>query len=53
LKAGAGEGNKLLSKNLRSAGLYVIGEGFKALWNPDGQATAEASEFGRQFVRQV
>jgi flavorubredoxin len=53
VKAGAGEGNQMLSENLRSAGFEAIGEGFKAFWNPDGQATAEAAEFGRQFVRQV
>jgi flavorubredoxin len=49
----SGEGNKLHSENLRSAGFEVIGEGIKALWNPDGQATARAAEFGRQSVQQL
>jgi hypothetical protein len=43
----------LLVGNLRSAGFDLTGEGFKALWNPDGRATAEAAEFGRRFVLQI
>jgi anaerobic nitric oxide reductase flavorubredoxin len=46
----SGEGNKLLSENLRAAGFEVLGDGYRALWNPDGQATAKAAEFGRQLV---
>jgi flavorubredoxin len=46
----SGEGNKLLAEHLRSAGFEVVGDGFKALWNPDDQAAAKAVEFGRQFA---
>jgi anaerobic nitric oxide reductase flavorubredoxin len=49
----SGEGNKMLSENLRAAGFEVIGDGFRALWNPDSQSTAAAEEFGRRLVQKV
>lgn len=49
----SGEGVKILSENLRAAGFEVVGEGFRALWNPDGEAAAGAVEFGRQFAQRI
>jgi flavorubredoxin len=49
----SGEGNKVLSENLRSAGFEVVGEGFKALWSPDEQAMTEAVDYGRQIARDL
>jgi flavorubredoxin len=42
----SGEGNKVLSENLRTAGFDAIGDGFKALWNPDDQSMSEAVAYG-------
>lgn len=41
-------GTRVLAENLRAAGFEVVGDGFKALWNPDDQAMAEAINYGRQ-----
>jgi flavorubredoxin len=49
----SGEGNKVLSENLRSAGFEVVGDGFKALWSPDEQAMTEAVDYGRQIARDL
>jgi flavorubredoxin len=49
----SGEGNKVLSENLRAAGFEVVGDGFKALWNPDDQAVSGALDYGRQIARDL
>jgi len=49
----SGEGNKILSENLRAAGFDLIGEGFKALWNPDDHATAEAIDYGKKLAAAI
>ncbi len=49
----SGEGNKVLAENLRTAGFEVIGEGFRALWNPDDQAMSEAVGYGRQIAKDL
>ena len=46
----SGEGNQVLSENLRSAGFEVIGDGLKALWSPDDSAKAAAVAYGRQIA---
>ncbi len=46
----SGEGNKVLSENLRTAGFDAIGDGFKALWNPDDQSMSEAVAYGGQIA---
>jgi flavorubredoxin len=46
----SGEGNKLLAESLAAAGFTVVGEGFKALWNPDDTATAQAVDYGRHLA---
>jgi flavorubredoxin len=46
----SGEGNRLLSENLRAAGFEVVGEGFRALWRPDGRAVEDAVAYGRRIA---
>ncbi len=46
----SGEGNRLLSENLRAAGFEVVGEGFRALWRPDGRAVEDAVACGRRIA---
>jgi flavorubredoxin len=43
----SGEGNQVLSENLRAAGFDVVGDGFRALWNPDDQAMGAAVDYGK------
>jgi flavorubredoxin len=47
----SGESVKMISEAARGAGLEIEGEGFKALWYPDGEAIAKAVEYGRMFAR--
>ncbi|MEW5909215.1 MAG: anaerobic nitric oxide reductase flavorubredoxin [Thermodesulfobacteriota bacterium] len=49
----SGEGNKVLSELLHSAGFELIGEGFKALWNPDSHAADQAIAFGKKFAESL
>jgi flavorubredoxin len=46
----SGEGNKVLAESLKAAGFEVVGEGFKALWNPDDGAMEQAVEYGRKLA---
>jgi flavorubredoxin len=49
----SGEGNKVLSELLLSAGFEVVGDGLKALWNPDSQAAEQAIAFGKTIVNHL
>lgn len=49
----SGEGNKLLSEDLSSAGFEIVNEGHKALWVPDETVLAACQEYGRDFVRSL
>lgn len=46
----SGEGNRVLAENLHAAGFEVVGDGFKALWNPDDQAMSAAADYGKQIA---
>jgi hypothetical protein len=41
----------MISEAAKAAGLEIHDEGFKALWYPDGEAIAQAVEYGRMFAR--
>lgn len=43
-------GTRALAENLRAAGFEVVGDGFKALWNPDDQAMGAALDYGKQIA---
>ena len=46
----SGESVKMIQDGLTSAGFAVIGEGMKALWNPDAEAAEACVEFGRKVA---
>ena len=46
----SGEGNTILSEILRSAGFEVVGDGLKALWNPNDKAMDQAVAYGKQIA---
>jgi anaerobic nitric oxide reductase flavorubredoxin len=46
----SGESVKIIQDGLKSAGFAVIGDGMKALWNPDKEAEAACVEFGRKVA---
>jgi anaerobic nitric oxide reductase flavorubredoxin len=46
----SGESVKMIQDGLKSAGFAVIGDGMKALWNPDKEAEAACVEFGRKVA---
>jgi anaerobic nitric oxide reductase flavorubredoxin len=46
----SGEGNRILAESLIAAGFNVLGEGYKALWSPDGTAMAQAIDYGRKLA---
>ena len=49
----SGEGNKLLTEDLSTAGFEIVNEGHKAQWVPDEKALAACQEYGRDFVRSL
>ncbi|MBQ9530400.1 MAG: flavodoxin domain-containing protein [Bacteroidales bacterium] len=49
----SGEGVKLLSEHLASAGFNVVDEGIRAQWNPDAAALAACEEYGKAFVSKL
>ena len=46
----SGESVKLLSDHLAKAGFEVVGEGLKAMWQPDDEALSQAFAFGKEFA---
>jgi len=46
----SGESVKMLNEGLKAAGLEVVDEGFRALWNPDQEALAGAAQFGKKLA---
>lgn len=49
----SGEGNKLLTEDLKEAGFEIVNDGHRTLWVPDDEELAACVEFGRQFVRSL
>jgi len=49
----SGEGNKLLTEDLSSAGFEIVNEGYRAQWVPDEEVLAACQEYGRNFVRSL
>ena len=46
----SGESVKILTEGLRAAGFEVADEGYRALWNPNPEALAGASQFGKKLA---
>ncbi|MDF2677561.1 MAG: beta-lactamase domain protein [Bacillota bacterium] len=47
----SGEGNKIITEQLKEAKFEVINDGIKALWNPDEDALAQCRKFGEELVK--
>lgn len=46
----SGESVQRLNQGLREAGFEVVDEGFRAMWNPDGEALKAAREYGGRLA---
>lgn len=49
----SGEGVKLLSEHLASAGFNIVDEGIRAQWNPDAAALTACEQYGKAFVSKL
>ncbi|QNO13742.1 anaerobic nitric oxide reductase flavorubredoxin [Alkalicella caledoniensis] len=49
----SGESVKIITQELRHAGLEVIGEGIKELWNPNEDAVQRCKKFGEEFANKL
>ena len=49
----SGESVKILTDHLSKAGFEMIGDGFKAMWQPGDEALAQALAFGKDFAGKV
>ncbi|NLA57952.1 MAG: anaerobic nitric oxide reductase flavorubredoxin [Firmicutes bacterium] len=47
----SGESVKIINESLQDAGLELLNEGFRQLWNPDLDAQEAAVEFGKAIAR--
>lgn len=45
----SGEALKIINEGLHEAGFELIGDGIKAMWNPDDASIEECIEFGRKL----
>ncbi len=46
----SGESVKMITEELKDAGITVIDEGIRETWNPDEDAYQRCKEYGKQFV---
>lgn len=49
----SGESIKMITEELNKAGLEVLNEGIKALWNPNEEAIENCKQFGEEFISKV
>lgn len=49
----SGENTKLINHALKEAGIALIDEGIKELWNPDADAVDRCKEFGRRLAEET
>ncbi len=49
----SGESVKMISEGLQSAGFECIGDGIRALWNPDDDAVKACVDFGRKVAGEL
>jgi flavorubredoxin len=47
----SGEGNKIITEQLKEAKFEVLNDGIKALWNPDEDALEQCRKFGEELVK--
>lgn len=45
----SGESVKIITEGLKASGFEIIGEGIKALWNPDEESIRKCEDFGKKF----
>lgn len=48
----SGEGNKIITEQLKESKFEVINDGIRALWNPDEDALAQCRKFGEELAKQ-
>jgi len=46
----SGESRKIITELLKNSGFDVVNDGLRVLWQPDADAVADCSSFGRQFA---
>ena len=46
----SGESTKIISENLKAAGLELVDDGIKAMWNPDSENVEKCIEYGAKFA---
>lgn len=49
----SGEGVKLMSEHLASAGFNIVDEGIRTQWNPDAAALTACEQYGKAFVSKL
>ncbi len=49
----SGENVKLITEELEKAGMEIVDDGIKELWNPDEDALNRCREFGRKFAERL
>ena len=47
----SGEGNKIITEQLKEAKFEVINDGIKTLWNPDENALDQCRKFGEELMK--
>lgn len=49
----SGESVKIISEELKTAGIPIINEGIRELWNPDEEALNRCREFGEKVIKEI
>lgn len=47
----SGEGNKIISEELKDSGFTLVNDGIKELWTPDEKALERCCEFGKEIAK--
>lgn len=47
----SGEGNKIISEELKDSGFTLVNDGVKELWTPDEKALERCCEFGKEIAK--
>ncbi len=49
----SGESVKMIQEGLKSAGFALVGDGIRALWNPDDDSVKACIDFGKKIARDL
>ncbi len=49
----SGENIKIITEELKKAGLEIVDDGLRELWNPDEKAKERCREFGKEFAVKI